>query len=90
MLETVLLGVEAILGVAALTATIRLVRGPHLADRIIALDLILAVLAARIAVASARTGTQFLTPVLVGITLVAFVGTVLVARYIEARDVEER
>lgn len=88
MRETVLLGVEIVLGLAVLVTTIRLVRGPSLADRIIALDLILALLAARIAVTSARTGSEFFVPILVGIALVVFVGTILVARFMEQREVD--
>lgn len=88
MRETLLLAVEIVLGIAVLVTTIRLIRGPSLADRIVALDLILALLAARIAVESARTGSELFVPILVGIALIAFVGTILVARFMEQREVD--
>ena len=81
-----LLAVEFVLGAAALIAAIRLVRGPSLADRMLALDLVLVLVGSMAAVEAARQGTEYLVPVLVVLTLVAFIGTVIVARYIERRD----
>lgn len=81
-----LLAVEFVLGAAALVAAIRLVRGPSLADRMLALDLVLVLVGSMAAVEAARQGTEYLVPVLVVLTLVAFIGTVIVARYIERRD----
>ena len=81
-----LLAVEFVLGAAALVAAIRLIRGPTLADRMLALDLVLVLVGSMAAVEAARQGTEYLVPVLVVLTLVAFIGTVIVARYIERRD----
>ena len=81
-----LLAVEFVLGAAALVAAIRLIRGPSLADRMLALDLVLVLVGSMAAVEAARQGTEYLVPVLVVLTLVAFIGTVIVARYIERRD----
>lgn len=81
-----LLAVEFVLGTAALVAAIRLIRGPSLADRMLALDLVLVLVGSMAAVEAARQGTEYLVPVLVVLTLVAFIGTVIVARYIERRD----
>lgn len=79
-------GVQVVLGLAGLVALVRAVRGPRLSDRIVALDLILLLLAAGLAAEGARQDSQTFAPVLIVVALVAFSGTVLVARYIEWRD----
>ncbi len=86
-MDTAVLVVQATLGAGALLAVIRAVRGPTLADRIIALDLVLLLLAGAIAAHGARSGSEVFVPVLIVVALVAFTGTVLVAKFIEWRDV---
>ncbi|MCY3539681.1 MAG: hypothetical protein F4Y75_08255 [Acidimicrobiia bacterium] len=88
MTNTALTVLEVILGLGGVIALIRVLRGPTLADRIIALDLILLILAGGFAVESVRRDSEVLTGVLIVIALVAFTGTVLVARFIEWRDTE--
>lgn len=78
--------IQILLGLAALLALIRAVRGPTLADRIVALDLTLLLLAGGIAAEGARAGSTIFFPVLVVVALVATAGSVLVARFIEWRD----
>lgn len=85
-MDLVVTVIQATLGVAALLSVIRAVRGPNLADRILALDLVLLLLAGGIAAESARTGQATFFPVLVVVALVATAGSVLVARFIEWRD----
>jgi multicomponent Na+:H+ antiporter subunit F len=66
-------------------AFVRLVRGPTLADRVVALDLIAVVLVGWVAVEAIRTGrTILLRPALV-LALVGFLGTLAFARYLERR-----
>ena len=75
------------LAVAALLAVVRLVLGPSVPDRVVALDNLLLVVVAGVAVQAARGGVSggaFLA-VLVAAALVGFVGTVTVARYVERR-----
>jgi multicomponent Na+:H+ antiporter subunit F len=73
----------AMLAVAALVTFVRLVRGPSLVDRVIAIDLI-GVLIVGIAVVSAvETGEQAFLDVAIVIALISFVGTVAYARYVE-------
>ena len=76
------------LAVAALLAMARAVRGPTLADRIVALDLVLLLLAGGVAAHGARSGTELFVPALIVVALVAFVSTVVVARFIEWRDIK--
>ena len=71
--------------VSAVLCMFRLVRGPSLADRIVALDALLIVIVSGIAVDAARTGDGTYLDVLVVAALLGFVGTVNVARFIEQR-----
>lgn len=73
----------ALLGVSALLTIFRLLRGPGLADRMISLDTLLFQGAAALGVLVVRTGDFTLVPLLVVIVLIAFAGTVVVARTIE-------
>ncbi len=77
----------AFLGIAVsgLLCLLRLVQGPSLADRIVALDALLIVIVSGIAVDAARTGEGTYLDVLVVAALLGFVGTVNVARFIERR-----
>ena len=78
---------QVTLGIGALVAMGRAVKGPGLADRMMALDLILVLLAGGIALHGAREGSQLFAPLLIVVALMAFAGTILVARFIEWRDV---
>ncbi|HLT10922.1 MAG TPA: monovalent cation/H+ antiporter complex subunit F [Micromonosporaceae bacterium] len=77
------------LAVAGLLVTVRLLRGPAVPDRILAIDVLSVLLAGGIAVDSARRGfPEALTLVLV-VALLGFVSTVLAARFAGARGMEE-
>lgn len=80
--------IQMTLGVAALLAMVRAIRGPNLSDRIVALDLMLLLLAGGIAAEGARTGGVTLFVVLVAVALVATSSSFLVARFIEWRDTQ--
>ena len=77
---------QVLLGLAGLLALIRAVLGPNLVDRIVALDLVLLLVAGGLAAHSARDGSEFFFGAAIVIALVAFAGTVIVARFIEWRD----
>lgn len=85
-MDVVVTIVQVALGIAGLLALGRAVRGPTLADRIVSLDLLLLLLAGGVAAHGARRGTEDFVPVVVAVALVAFAGTVLVARFVEWRD----
>ncbi len=78
----------ALLVVAAALCLLRLVRARSIADRVVALDTMLVVTAAGIAVWSADTGRTELLDVMVVVALLGFTGTVTVARFIEARGAQ--
>lgn len=82
----VITALQILLGCGAVLALVRAVRGPQLVDRIVALDLVLLLLAGGLAAHGARTGSQLYVAVLIVVALVAFAGTVVVARFIEWRD----
>ena len=71
-----------LLGSGALLALVRLGRGPSLLDRVVATDTLLVIVSAGLAVYAALARDPTLVPVLVVVSLLAFVGSVSVARYI--------
>jgi multicomponent Na+:H+ antiporter subunit F len=72
----------AMVGGGALLALVRLARGPSLLDRVVATDTLLVIIAAGLAVHAALTQDPTVVPVLVVVALLAFVGSVSVARYV--------
>ena len=66
-------------------SVVRLVRGPTLPDRVVALDLLGVLSAGAIALYSIRTHESTLLPVAIVMALVMFVGTVAFALYLERR-----
>ena len=73
------------LAVAALLCLVRLVRGPSVPDRIVALDALLYVVVSGIAVGAATVRDGSFLSVLIAVALLGFVGTVTVARFVERR-----
>jgi multicomponent Na+:H+ antiporter subunit F len=73
-----------LLSVAAAVAVVRVVIGPSVADRMVALDTLLFIGVGGIGAYIVATGDTTYVPVLVVAVLIAFLGTVVVARYIEA------
>ncbi len=73
----------ALLAVAAGLAFIRLVKGPTLPDRVIAIDLIGVLLVCLLVVMAGFTVQQAFLDVAMVVALISFVGTIAYARYIE-------
>jgi multicomponent Na+:H+ antiporter subunit F len=78
-----------ILFVAAALCLVRLVRSGSVADRIVALDALLTVSVSTIAVLAVRGSTATYIPTLVVAALIAFVGTITVARFIDRRGAQQ-
>lgn len=76
----------AILLAAALCFAYRLARGPSLADRVIGVDGLLVTGVAAIVANAARTDNSSFIPIAVVTSLVAFIATSIVARFIERRE----
>lgn len=73
------------LSVAGVLCMVRMLRMGSLADRIIALDSLLLVVASGLAVQAARSGDGIYLNVMVVVALLGFVGTALVSLFIERR-----
>lgn len=74
-----------LLTVAIALAFIRLVRGPTLPDRVVALDLITTLAIGIIAVYAIATDKAVLLDLAIVLALISFLGTVAFAHYIERR-----
>lgn len=79
------LATDVILAVAAFGFVYRLLRGPSLADRVVAMNGLVVVLMGVIAAEFVHTRSGAFLPTLVALALVAPVGNGMVARYIERR-----
>ena len=72
----------AVLLISILLALARLVKGPAAADRIVALDLISILIVAFLAAYSIYAGETSFLDVAIGYALIAFLGTVALARFL--------
>ena len=73
----------SMMSVAILLAVVRLIRGPSLPDRVVALDLISILVAGSTAIYAIETRQAVFLDVAIVLALIAFLGTVAFARYIE-------
>lgn len=76
--------------VALALASLRLVRGPTNADRIVALDIFLAAGVALAVAASLLTARTVFLDVAIGLALVGFVGTIGWARLVQKAEADDR
>jgi multicomponent Na+:H+ antiporter subunit F len=74
-----------VLALAMALVVARLVRGPTLADRVVAIDMLTAVAIGFIAAYVAGTGATALLDAALVLALVAFMATVAFARFVEGR-----
>ena len=81
-LDVVSVTAYALLGGGALLALVRLALGPSLLDRVVATDTLLVIISAGLAVYAALERDPTVVPVLVVVALLAFVGSVSIARYV--------
>lgn len=79
---SIALGLLVLAGVLCL---IRLIRGPSLANRIVALDALLLMVVSGLAVQAAITGEDTYLDAMVVAALLGFTGTGLIAKFIERR-----
>ncbi len=76
----------AMLGVALIIVLIRLLRGPTLPDRIVAMDLIGVLVVGLIVVLAGSSGVRAMLDAAIVIALIGFLGTVAYATYVERGD----
>lgn len=71
-----------LLTLALLLTIVRLIRGPGLADRILALDMITMLAVGYIATFAIRTGFSLYLDIAISLSLVGFLSTIALARYL--------
>lgn len=79
----------AMLVVALFLSFLRLIKGPSLPDRVVALDLITLEIIGLIGVFMVSTDQPAFLDAAIALAIVAFVGTVAFARYLEQRQQDE-
>lgn len=75
-----------LLGISLLLAVLRLFRGPTLPDRVVGLELTSILVIGFILVQAVDTSEPLYVDVAVAMALMAFLGTVALARYVERLD----
>jgi len=75
----------ALLATAGALLVVRIIIGPSVADRVVAVDALLVVVISGLAVNAAATGRTAFVDVAVVVGLLGFVGTGVAARFIERR-----
>ncbi len=79
----------AVLAVAFLLTVWRVVKGPTLPDRVVALDMLVGIVIGFIALIAIRTGFTLYIDIAIALGLVGFLATVAFARFILASAVEK-
>ncbi|HKS00894.1 MAG TPA: monovalent cation/H+ antiporter complex subunit F [Arthrobacter sp.] len=85
MMELVLTVTAVALALAAAGAIIRIARGPSLLDRVLAADVLLAILGAALCIDMAVNRHLNNLMLVVAITVIGFIGSVTVARFVADR-----
>ena len=83
MANLLFLAAVTMLSMAAALTFLRLVKGPTLPDRVIAIDLIGVLLVCLLVLIAGATGQQAFLDVAMVVALISFVGTVAYSRYME-------
>jgi multicomponent Na+:H+ antiporter subunit F len=83
MLETTVTCVLIAYGASLLLALLRLIKGPTLADRVVALDFIMTCVIGMIVVDAIGTGESYFLSVAIVGALLGFVGTLAFVLYIQ-------
>jgi multicomponent K+:H+ antiporter subunit F len=78
-----------VIGVAMLLALYRLVRGPTVPDRILALDTLFVATIAQLMLFGIYVGTAVYFEAALIIAMLGFVGTVVLSKYVLRRDIVE-
>lgn len=84
-MSIVFLFIFILLTLGLIFTLVRLIAGPTLADRVVALDLLGFVILGFIAANMLRSGETVYLDVLIVVAVVLFLGTIAVARYLERR-----
>ena len=77
------------IAIATVVVLIRLARGPSMLDRAIAMDVVTSAMIGAVAVYSALTERLDLVPALIALSVVGFLGTTAIARFVVIDNAEE-
>ncbi|MFW5683051.1 MAG: monovalent cation/H+ antiporter complex subunit F [Phycisphaeraceae bacterium] len=86
-MQTLMLVLMAILVAAGVLAGYRVLRGPSLADRVVALEVAATLMVGLLALASIHAGDPVLLDVAMVVAVVSFIGTAAFARFLEKRSI---
>jgi multicomponent Na+:H+ antiporter subunit F len=90
LLDWALTAALGVLSVALLITVVRVIIGPTLPDRVVALDMLVAIAIGFIAVLGIRTGQTLYADIAIALGLVGFLATVAFARFVlQRRSLEE-
>jgi multicomponent Na+:H+ antiporter subunit F len=89
MMDIVLIVVSVILSLAAVGTIFRIAKGPSLLDRVVAVDVLLSIVVASLAVDMAVRRHLDNLYLLVALSFVGFIGSVAVARFVRDRRTHE-
>ena len=88
-MNVVLVVGAGMLGVSAVLLVIRMAQGPTVLDRVVALEALVAVLICALALEAAVTRHTHTVPVLVGLSLLGFIGAVSMASTTRGSELAE-
>ena len=77
-----------VLSISAALALVRIVRGPSVLDRAVGVEVLVSTIVCALGVEAATTRHTATLPLLISLSLVGFIGSVSVARFV-ARDRDE-
>lgn len=89
MIETVLTIALSLYILAILLALYRIIRGPSMPDRVVALDMIGVNLISAVAVFSVALNTHAYLEVILIVGILAFISTIALARFVERGEIVE-
>ncbi len=89
MIEVVIGVCVAVLGLCALGLVVRMTIGPTVLDRALTFDMIVSITIIGLALYGAIRREVDTLPMLLVLTLLGFVGSVSIARFIDPRDVDD-
>jgi multicomponent K+:H+ antiporter subunit F len=89
LVEWAIVGSMHVVGVAMLLALYRLLRGPTVPDRILALDTLFVAAIAQLMLFGMHLGTAVYFEAALVIAMLGFVGTVVLSKYVLRRDIVE-
>lgn len=88
-MDAIVTTLQAALAAGSLLALYRLIVGPTIHDRATALDVLLLLIASGVAAEAARSGEEAFTPLLIVVSLVAFLATATIARFSDWRKEDQ-